>query len=277
MANAQYNLAVLYHQGLGVKKDTAKAMQLYRVAASNNHPEAQYNLAISYVEGVGAEYNPQIASVYFEQAASGGVVEAAYNLGLLHENGLLGESQPDEAVFWYTLAADKGNKDAIKSLKQLKSQLSMSDEDAARVAQKVAVQKPVFMDETGRPALPEQKMINALESDAPAAVVPKSVQKSTPSAAAKKPVVKTPEASATPKADPVIVSQIQEQLTRVGIFKGQPNGEMSPSLSQAIKAYQQSNGMKIDGVATDDLLVHMLASSVEAKSATESIRSFPTN
>ncbi len=256
IANAQYNLGVLYHQGLGVQKDTVKAMELYRVAASNNHPEAQYNLAIAYVEGVGTEYNPQIASVYFEQAASGGIVEAAYNLGLLHENGLLGESQPDEAIFWYTLAADKGNKDAIAALKQLKSQLSMSDEDADRVAHKVAVQKPLFLNQDGTLTLPEQKPT--------APVAPAVTADAAPTAkAAVKSVA--PIAKAVAKVDPVIVSQIQEQLSRLGLYKGQPDGTMSSAVGQSIKTYQQENGLKVDGVANDDLLVHMLASGAEAK------------
>jgi TPR repeat protein len=246
IVNAQYNLAVLYHQGLGVPKDVVKAIELYRVAASNSHPEAQYNLAIAYVEGVGVEYNPQIASVYFEQAASGGIVEAAYNLGLLHENGLLGESQPDEAVFWYTLAANKGNKDAVKALKQLKTQLSMSDEDALHIAQKVAAQKPGFLDMTGKPALPEQK-----------AAVQKSIPTTPPPAPQK--------VGAASKADAVVVSQIQEQLGRLGMYKGDADGAMSAALGSAIKSYQQKNGLKVDGVASDDVLVHMLAADVQNK------------
>ena len=261
IANAQYNLGVLYHQGLGVKKDTAKALELYRVAANNNHPEAQYNLAIAYVEGVGVEYNPQIASVYFEQAASGGIVEAAYNLGLLHENGLLGESQPDEAVFWYSLAANKGNKDSAKALAQLQSQLSMNDKDAERVTQKIANQKPGFLNEDGVPSLPEQKSV---------AKIPAEKAQSTPKAQ-KAPAAKavvSPDVSSVggaEKVDPVIVSQIQEQLSRLGVYKGQPDGTMSPVLAQSIKTYQQKNALKVDGVATDDLLVHMLASVVETK------------
>lgn len=253
ISNAQYNLGVLYHQGLGVKKDTEKAMELYRVAASQGHPEAQYNLAIAYVEGIGVEYNPQIASVYFEQAASGGIVEAAYNLGLLHENGLLGESQPDEAIFWYKLAADKGNKDADKALKQLKSQLSMSNEDANQVIQKITAQKPSFANAEGKAELPDKK---------PASIksAPKQTTSGNPAPVAAKTAPKTTQA-----ADPVIVSQIQEQLIRLGMYKGIPNGTTSPVLSQAIKTYQQKNGMKADGKATDDLLVHMLAAATETK------------
>lgn len=250
VANAQYNLGVLYHQGLGVKKETAKAMQMYRVAANSGHPEAQYNLGIAYVEGVGVEYNPQIAAIYFEEAASGGIVEAAYNLGLLHENGLMGESQPDEAVFWYTLATNKGSQDAAQSLSALKTKLDMSDVEAEKVVQKTAEAKPKFLEANGKAALPAQ--IKAVTNPVAQTDV--------------KPVVKAEgkASEGAAKLDPVIVSQIQEQLIRLGLYKGAPNGDMSPVVAQAIKTYQQDNRLKVDGQPSDDLLVQMLASGVES-------------
>lgn len=269
-ANAQYNLAVLYHQGLGVQKNTEKAISLYRVAAANHHPEALYNLAIAYVEGIGVEYNPEIAAVYFERAAQSGVIEAAYNLGLLHENGLLGESQPDEAVFWYSLAADKGNADAIKALKQLKAQLSMSDEDAARVAAKIAASKTGFLSAAGKPALPDLKSGKKDNVTADAKPAPNMVQTPAVSASAP-PVAAAPKAPAQTSpaftADPVVVSQIQEQLVRLGLYKGIPNGTISPALTQSIKTYQQKNALKVDGNPSDDLLVQMLASGAQVKTS----------
>lgn len=264
IANAQYNLGVLYHQGYGVNKDVNKAIQLYRVAAASGHPEAQYNLAIAYVEGVGVDYNPQIASVYFEQAASGGVVEAAYNLGLLQENGLLGESQPDEAIFWYALAAEKGSKDAQKALAQLKSQLSMNDEDAARVVKKIAEKKPSFLSADGKPSLPEPKKMasgnagtDKSASAAPAAPVAKEQKAEAPKAPAKA------ETKVAANVDPVVVSQIQEQLIAQGLYKGTPNGANSPVLSQAIKTYQEKNGLTADGQPSNELLVKMLSDMVD--------------
>lgn len=253
-ANAQYNLGVLYHQGLGVSKDTAKAIEMYRVAASNHHPEALYNLAIAYVEGVGVEYNPQIAATYFEQSANGGIVEAAYSLGLLQENGLLGESQPDEAVFWYKISADKGNAEAGKSLAALKKKLSMTNEDVERVTQRIAAKKDGFLNAEGKASIPEMEKPQQ----------PSKLQNAEPVAA-----VKAASTVQVKKADvdPVIISQIQEQLSRLGFYKGVPNGTVSPSLTQAIKTYQSKSGLKADGQPSDDLLVQMLASDVEERPA----------
>jgi len=263
-SNAQYNLGVLYHQGLGVgAKDTAKAIELYRVAAFNNHPEALYNLAIAYVEGVGVEYNPPIASVYFERAAQAGIVEAAYNLGLLHENGLLGESQPDEAVFWYKMATDKGNSEAKKLLDQLKIKLSMTDSDVERIAQKVAKTKPDFMSQAGQARLPDMVRDNVPPLSQPSAL-PKATS---PSSDSQKTEPETKSVSQKTSYDPVIISQIQEQMIRLELYNGVPDGQVSDLFTKAISSYQQKNGLKVDGLPSDDLLVQILASASQAKRA----------
>jgi len=43
-SDAQYHLAYLYENGLGVPKDEAKALELYQQAADLGHPSAQNNL-----------------------------------------------------------------------------------------------------------------------------------------------------------------------------------------------------------------------------------------
>jgi TPR repeat protein len=42
--DAQYNLAYIYENGLGVPKDETKALELYQQAANQGHPAAQTNL-----------------------------------------------------------------------------------------------------------------------------------------------------------------------------------------------------------------------------------------
>jgi TPR repeat protein len=42
--DAQYELAYLYENGLGVPKNEAKALELYQQAADQGHPAAQDNL-----------------------------------------------------------------------------------------------------------------------------------------------------------------------------------------------------------------------------------------
>jgi TPR repeat protein len=138
IANAAYNLGVLYHQGLGVEKDLDRALYWYREAAKLGHPEAQYNLGIAYIEGIGTEYNAQTAAAFFESAANQGIVEAAYNLGLIYENGLIGGgAKPEDAFMWYKIASDGGSNDAKAALAQLSSALNIKPADVDKMVQKM--------------------------------------------------------------------------------------------------------------------------------------------
>jgi TPR repeat protein len=50
-AMAQFNLALLYHRGLGVPIDEAKAVAWYQKSAENGYTKAQEFLAAAYQEG----------------------------------------------------------------------------------------------------------------------------------------------------------------------------------------------------------------------------------
>ena len=50
-AIAQFNLALMYHGGLGVEHDENAAVVLYQKSAANGYPKAQEFLAVAYREG----------------------------------------------------------------------------------------------------------------------------------------------------------------------------------------------------------------------------------
>jgi len=50
-ARAQFNMALMYHSGLGVSMDEAKAVSLYKESAKNGYKLAQEFLAAAYYEG----------------------------------------------------------------------------------------------------------------------------------------------------------------------------------------------------------------------------------
>lgn len=230
VANAAYNLGVLHHQGLGMKPDLQKALDWYGRAAALGHPEAQYNLGIAYIEGIGVGYDPEKAASFFKNAADKDIMEAAYNLGLIYENGLLGEARPDEALMWYKTAADRGSPEARQALEQLAKSLNIKLEDVNRLV---------------------DNMKGTRKSDAaPALTGQKAPQKAARKAAA------TP----APRADSVLIAQIQEYLHRAGLFPGPADGAGGPLTEDAIRSYQKQNGLQPDGRATGDLLTHMLSS-----------------
>ena len=50
-AAAQFNLALLYHSGMGVDLNEAKAVEWYTKSAKNGYPKAQEYLSVGYREG----------------------------------------------------------------------------------------------------------------------------------------------------------------------------------------------------------------------------------
>ncbi|MEM7679751.1 MAG: peptidoglycan-binding protein [Pseudomonadota bacterium] len=230
IANAGYNLGVLYHQGLGVQSDLDEAILWYKKAAALNHPEAQYNLGIAYIEGIGVPYQPQQAVTYFKQAAENGVIEASYNLGLIFENGLLGEPQPKDALMWYKAAADAGNTEAQTALELLAKAIGVSLDEVNRVAED-AVAPNVSVPQQTQSAPAESVAQNVSETDALAEVEKEFEQ--------------------------ILTAQIQEQLMRLGLYPGPADGITGPLTTDAIRTYQDKNDLRVDGQVTASLLEHM--------------------
>lgn len=67
--NAQYKLAGLYEQGLGVFTDAAKAFFWYMKAAEQNNAVAQYKVALAYENGDGVAKDLYEAEKWYEKAA----------------------------------------------------------------------------------------------------------------------------------------------------------------------------------------------------------------
>jgi len=54
-AKDQFQLALAYDRGIGIKNDDAMAWKWYRLAADQGYPMAQYNLGMMYYFGKGVE------------------------------------------------------------------------------------------------------------------------------------------------------------------------------------------------------------------------------
>ena len=213
VANAKYNLGVLYHQGIGVEQSLDKAIGLYSEASELNHPEAQYNLGIANIEGIGVPYNPERAAYYFEKAANEGVTEAAYNLGLIYENGLLGQTRPDDALAWYKTAADQGSPEAQSALDQLASSLGIGINDVNRIVEKLQSSKRT-------------------------------------------------QNSNVPSIDQELTSQIQQELMDRGLYPGPVDGKIGPMTANAIRDFQRSVNLDVNGEPSQELLSYLRTSPV---------------
>ncbi|MBT3170684.1 MAG: hypothetical protein HN333_04540 [Rhodospirillaceae bacterium] len=143
--DAQFNIAALYDNGLGVERNVEKAALWYDKAAARNvgpaelvlahilrrgevgvadseqalrrlrsaahrgSAHAQFELGVAYDWGAGVTQNYATAAVWYEKAAAQGVAEAKYNLATLYDEGLGAPKDHAVALAWYREAARGGN------------------------------------------------------------------------------------------------------------------------------------------------------------------------
>ena len=70
---ALLNMAFIYYEGAGVRRDRAKAVEYFKRAADKGNARAQWNVATLYEHGDGVARNPALASWYFARAAEQGI------------------------------------------------------------------------------------------------------------------------------------------------------------------------------------------------------------
>jgi hypothetical protein len=107
-AGAQYNLGMIYARGLGVFQDELEAVRWYREAAEQDHAQAQNNLGLMYTLGRGVAVDHVEARTWYARAAAQGHAGAQYNFGLTYANGDGVEQDFEMAAQWYRRAAEQG-------------------------------------------------------------------------------------------------------------------------------------------------------------------------
>ncbi len=117
-------LAVCYLHGIGVTKNEAKAVRLFKLAAEQGYVAAQYSLGYCYQYGKGVANNKAEAVAknkataveLYTHAAERGYVAAQYSLGYCYLHGIGVTKNEATAVELYTQAAAQGNATAQCSL-----------------------------------------------------------------------------------------------------------------------------------------------------------------
>ncbi|HTP35071.1 MAG TPA: tetratricopeptide repeat protein [Candidatus Acidoferrales bacterium] len=149
-AEAQFDLGLLYAQGLGVQRDLTVAAQWYLKAAEQGNAEAQFALGQMYsrgwgiprdmadairwiqmanapdaegpptdwlaVEGYGMPQDPKLAAYWYWQAADNGHPEAQFNLARLYSSGKGVKRDEEQAARWVSASAAQGYAPAQASL-----------------------------------------------------------------------------------------------------------------------------------------------------------------
>lgn len=124
---ADYELAKMYRDGIGTKRDSTQAETHFRYAfegflqmeAKSSDDRLQYRLGQMLHTGTGTEKDDAVAAVYLEQAAKLGNDHAQYSLGRLYLSGEDIPKDVEKAVYWLGQCAGRGNQYAQYALGKL--------------------------------------------------------------------------------------------------------------------------------------------------------------
>lgn len=106
--DAQFNLALLYENGLGVAADAAQAAHWFERAAEQDDRTAQAYLGEMYAGGLGVGRDDVAALKWFRRAAELGHAVSQYNVGLFYATGRGVEPSDVQAYAWLTVGMENG-------------------------------------------------------------------------------------------------------------------------------------------------------------------------
>ena len=128
---AQSELALMFSLGRGVRQDHALAAYWYGRLAEEGHATAQFLLAGMYEDGTGVERDVSLAFFWYRQAAEQGHVGAQVKLGEMFLQGHGVGTDLAEAWVWFDRAAARGNEAAATRREELRRLLG--EETLARL------------------------------------------------------------------------------------------------------------------------------------------------
>jgi len=93
-----------------------QAANLLSPLADIGNPEAQYRMAIMAQNGLGMAENPSLALKYMQGAAKAGLSLAQHGLGFMYLEGECVEKNIEQAIHWFTIAAEQGLQGSMTTL-----------------------------------------------------------------------------------------------------------------------------------------------------------------
>ncbi len=134
-AKAQYNLGIMYREGLGVKKDAVQSLIHFVEAAESGHMLGNYAVGLAFLSGKGSEIDAETAIHYLSEAALLGHAISPVEIGNLYFRGRLIEKDFVSAYFWWSLAHDRNAPGASKKLDVLISKMNQEQKRQAFLRQ----------------------------------------------------------------------------------------------------------------------------------------------
>lgn len=121
---AMFILAQHYQQGLGVEKDSQKAMELYLRASDLGDLKSKYNIGLMYLKGDGVSKDYDTAFKWLEEAAFKGNPFAQYTLGLIFEYGIADPKSNQKIEKDKKFARDMYSLSTVNEFEQAKTNLA---------------------------------------------------------------------------------------------------------------------------------------------------------
>ncbi len=230
-APAQYRIGNFFEKGHGVEADAAQAANWYLKAAEAGNVIAMHNLAVLHAEGkIGGEPDMATAFNWFRKAAEYGVRDSQVNAGILYTNGVDEEGQNlVEAYKWFAVAAKAGDSDASGKRDVIANAMRPDQLEQARAES-----------ELWKPKKPDP--------EANSVSIPDSWKTGTTSTAG--------------TSEQELISNAQTLLARLGFDPGPADGLMGAKTRNAIMAFQQRSGLKVDGKVSRELMHALKAVSI---------------
>lgn len=225
------DMAVLDAEEAYAAKDYATAVESYRRAAEAGGGQAQYMLSWMYAEGKGVKRDKKESDRWMRQAAESGYPAANFTMGIRTLTGV-GETRNPEVAATYLLKAAQAEDDvAMFYVGLLHLYGAGVPADAMEALRWFRMAKaygypvhPVLLTEVG--VVEQVRIKSRLSRAAPGSAVDQRA----------------------------LVKDIQIQLGRLGYAVGKPDGLAGAKTRGGIKAFQRSQGIKVDGVPDAELL-----------------------
>ncbi len=109
-----------------VEISSIQSFQLNQSKANQGDADAQFNLALLYYNGIGTPQDTRYAIYWYTKAAEQGHVNAQYSLGHMYEYGDGGPQDYKQAFFWYTKAAEQNHYFAKEDRDKMLEMMSQS-------------------------------------------------------------------------------------------------------------------------------------------------------
>ena len=128
---ANYNLGIMFREGLGVKKDDVQSLTHFIEAAENGHMLGNYAVGRAFLTGKGSDIDAKAAIHYLTEAALFGHAISPVEIGHLYFQGALIEKDFVAAHFWWSLADDRNAPGSSENLNVLLSKMSQEQKRQA--------------------------------------------------------------------------------------------------------------------------------------------------